>query len=71
MSSLNSLNASLEEAATTRQQEVDKMEELMTKFKEEREQLISQVGGVGAICGRGSKKKLTPQDNRYTTLLLV
>lgn len=43
MSSLNSLNATLEEAATTRQEEVNKMEQLMAKFKEEREQLISQV----------------------------
>lgn len=43
VSSLNSLNATLEEAATTRQEEVNKMEQLMAKFKEEREQLISQV----------------------------
>ncbi|KAK4289495.1 hypothetical protein Pmani_037534, partial [Petrolisthes manimaculis] len=47
VSSLKSLNASLEETVNTHQQEVDKMETLMTKFKEEREQLTTQIMEAG------------------------
>lgn len=43
VSSLKSLNASLEESITSREQEMTKMEAMVAKFKEEREEIISQV----------------------------
>ncbi|XP_069953846.1 centrosomal protein of 135 kDa isoform X2 [Cherax quadricarinatus] len=50
VSSLKSLNASLEESITTREQEMTKVEAMMAKFKEEREQLISQMMEASQKC---------------------
>nr|XP_045584865.1 centrosomal protein of 135 kDa-like isoform X2 [Procambarus clarkii] len=50
VSSLKSLNASLEESITSREQEMTKMEAMMAKFKEEREQLISQMMEASQKC---------------------
>ncbi|XP_064100509.1 cingulin-like [Macrobrachium nipponense] len=50
VSSLKSLNASLEESITAREQELTKMEEMVAKFKEDREQIIGQMMEASQKC---------------------
>ncbi|XP_042218516.1 centrosomal protein of 135 kDa-like isoform X2 [Homarus americanus] len=65
VSSLKSLNASLEESITSRVEEMTKMEAMVAKFKEEREQIISQMMEASQKCDELEESCRKLEEDKY------
>ncbi|XP_071548097.1 uncharacterized protein [Panulirus ornatus] len=65
VSSLKSLNASLEESITSREEEMTKMEAMVAKFKEEREEIISQMMEASHKCDELEESCKKLEEEKY------